>query len=98
MKTKLFNFIYESLFRLYLHLIKYGYCKHSESRVYDHYDMIDTLGWDADNTRFTWSYSEELGCVHAIKLPFHYSIELVNYEGKEIRLHKTPYFHNDFQY
>jgi hypothetical protein len=92
------TFIYWKLFNIYLWLSKFGYYNHNKNSVYDQYDIIDTLGNSSDNTRFTWSYSEELGCVHAIKLPFKYSIELVNYEGKEIRVEKTPHYFNSFQY
>lgn len=92
------NFIFWKLFSIYLFLSRFGYSNSNKNRVYDSYGMIDTLGSDSNNTRFTWSYSEELGCVHSIKLPFNYSIELISYEGKEIRIEKTPKFINEFEY
>jgi hypothetical protein len=98
MKTKLFNFTYDKLFRVYLYLIKFGYSNSIKNRVYDNYGIIDTLGNESDNTRFTWSYTEEMGCVWAIKLPFKYSLMLVDYFEKEIRLERTPHYFNSFQY
>jgi hypothetical protein len=98
MKAKLTVYFYDKLFQVYLFLMKYGYSHKSESRVYDSYGMIDTLGHNCNNTRFTWSYSEELGCVWGIKLPFNYSIELVDYWEKEIRIEKTPKNKNEYDY
>lgn len=92
------NYIYWKLFYVYLFLSRFGYSNSVKNRVYDNYGIIDTLGNNVDNTRFTWSYSEELGCVHAIKLPFHYSIELINYNEKEIRIEKTPNYFNSWEY
>jgi hypothetical protein len=72
------NFIASLLFELYLKLKKYGYSETSEHCVYDHLGIIDTLGYTKDNTKFTYSYSDEFVFVYGIKLPFNYVIEVVS--------------------
>lgn len=92
MKTKLFTFVYDRLFNLFLYLSKFGYYSHDEKRIYDYYGLIDTLGWNSDETRFTWSYSCEYGCIFAIKLPFNYNIKLIDADGKEIKVNNKDKF------
>jgi hypothetical protein len=89
MKTKLFNFTFDQLFNLYLWLSKFGYYKSNKNRVYDSLGIIDTLGSDSDDTRYTKSYSEELGSMFMIKLPFGYLLRLVEGCDKSIDIVKT---------
>lgn len=77
MKTQLFNFAFNQLFNLYLWLSKFGYYESHRNRVWVDNDYIDTLGNHSDDTRFTKSYSEELGCMFMIKLPFDYLLRLI---------------------
>jgi len=80
--------IWWKLFNLYLFLSKFGEADTNKQRHYDHLGEIDTLGWDSENTRFTFHYSEEMGSLYRIKLPFKYVIELNNYFEKEILIYK----------
>jgi hypothetical protein len=56
--------------------------------VYDHLGMIDTLGYNCDETKYTKSFSEELGGWFAIKLPFGYAIQMIDYFEKGIKICK----------
>jgi len=96
MKTQLFNFAFDQLFNLYLWLSKFGYSKSRRNRVWIDNDYIDTLGNNSDDTRFTKSYSEELGCMFMIKLPFGYLLRLIEGCGsKEIDICKGLSLIND---
>ena len=76
MKTKEFRFekkenpiICDLIFRLFLKInnAKFNQLECSSHRVYDHLGVIDTLGHNVENGRFTFHYSDELGCVFAIR-------------------------------
>lgn len=43
-------------------------------RVYDNLGIIDTLGYNYEEGKYTFAYSEELGSYSGIKLPFGYAI------------------------
>lgn len=88
MKTQLFNFTFNQLFNFYLWLSKFGYCESRKNRLYDHLGLIDTLGNDSDETMFTRSYSEELGSMFMIKMPFGYLLRLIEGCDKSIDIVK----------
>ncbi|HLD89437.1 MAG TPA: hypothetical protein VI911_00195 [Patescibacteria group bacterium] len=88
MKTQLFNFAFNQLFNLYLWLSKFGYYLSNKNRVYDSLGLIDTLGSDSDDTLYTKSYSEELGSMFIIKLPFGYLLRLIEGFDKSIDIIK----------
>lgn len=103
MKNKLNKFAARKLFRLYLWLMKFGYHYENNNRVYDSYGIIDTLGNSSDNTKFTYSYSEELGGYYGIKLPFKRAIEVWDNDELDIKwfckrpaaLLEAEYYSND---
>jgi hypothetical protein len=82
MKTRIWN----TAFNFYLWISKFGYRESSKNSVYDNLGLIDTLGSHQDRTRFTKSYTEELGSIYSIKLPFGCWLNLINYFGKEISI------------
>lgn len=56
--------------------------------VYDSLGIIDTLGSSSSSTKFTYKFSEELGCLYGFYLPFGYKIEYRNYFDHELVLYK----------
>jgi len=90
MKTAIKDRVINILHRIYLKLFLIGERKVEKNRVYDNYGMIDTLGFDSDSNRFTYSYSDEFAYMFAIKLPFGYAIECVDGDGvKTIEIKKV---------
>jgi hypothetical protein len=83
-QEKINLFIWKILFKLYLHLVKYGYYSQQRNVVCDHLGVIDTLGHVQDNTRFTSSYNDEITSLYTIKLPFGFELNLWDIEEKII--------------
>ena len=60
--------VWHTIFNLYLFATRYGVRDTWCHEVYANNDIVDTLGYDCDRTRFTSSYSDELVDVYRIHL------------------------------
>ena len=67
------------IFWLYLKIVWREWNKEQSDkcRVYDNNGMIDTLGYNTSNGRFTYHYSDEIHCVYGIKV-FNLEIESID--------------------
>jgi hypothetical protein len=66
-----------------------------QHNIYDNLGPIDTLGYSYHESRFTYTFSEELGGYRGIKLPFGWCLEFDNEYEPYIVLKK---FHSLLQY
>ena len=78
--SKLSSNLHYYAHRLYLAVFLKSWNKRESvrHRVYDNLGMIDTLGYNSDNGRFAYSYSDELCYVFGFKF-LGLNIEFVEY-------------------
>lgn len=86
---RIYNLIYKLYWFLLFKFPKDCNNLHSNNhRVYDHYGIIDTLGYNYDEGKYTFSYSEELGGYSGIILPFGWCLEFSDDPEPYIKLRK----------
>ncbi len=71
LKTKRLKKIGDRFFQFWLWLhLKLERVEREDHRVYDHWGVIDTLGYSLDRTKWTRSYSEEGYSLYSLRIPF----------------------------
>lgn len=83
MKKIIYNTIYKIWWCLLFSWPVYDYRREqtNNKRVYDNFGIIDTLGYNYSEGKYTYNYSDELGRYSGIKLAFGYCIEILKYDN-----------------
>lgn len=91
LKTFVGETAYEYAFSKFLDFRDYESLSTEHSRQYDSLGVIDTLGHSSGISSNSFSYSDEMGCIHAIQLNGLWFV-CFNYFEKKLMIYKDhPY-------